>query len=440
VEGELESGGRTCYRFRAEDPLEYSIGVITSDEQLDTRMEVYDRQGNQIAADDDSGPGLSPRLHLTLEETGLYYIYVFGFGADDQGPYTLTLSEGLPPTLEEGAVALTLGETVHGAITSESEVMVEAFDTSLFGGAYSFNAQAEDWMIADLAAGSIGSSLEPLLILIDPDFQAVSFGEPDAAGDAHLESSIPATGRYYLLVLSSDEGYGASDEYAFDLTLSQGVPPEPGGGAIAIGETVNGTLQATVHDEWTFTAAAGDYVTISMSSETIDTYLELYDPTGALLTQDDDSAGNLDSLIRNFELLASGTYVIHASSYGRPQPGPYTLTLTRGAPDTQTGGSIEMGGSVNGDLGSGDRDRWTFTGTAGQVVTIRMTSQSIDPYLELLGPDGTQLIFNDDGAGYPNALIEAYSLPTSGTYTIVARSFGDSRSGPYVLSLDEEPR
>jgi serine protease Do len=99
-----------------------------------------------------------------------------------------------------------------------------------------------------------------------------------------------------------------------------------------------------------------------------------------------------------------------------------------------------MGGTVNGDLGAGDRDRWTFTGAAGQVVTIRMTSQSIDPYLELLGPDGTQLIFNDDGAGYPNALIEAFELPTAGTYTIVARSFGDSRSGPYVLSLDEEPR
>jgi serine protease Do len=66
-----------------------------------------------------------------------------------------------------------------------------------------------------------------------------------------------------------------------------------------------------------------------------------------------------------------------------------------------------------------------------------MTSEMIDPYLELLGPDGTQLIYNDDGAGYPNALIEAYSLPTAGTYTIVARSFGDSRSGTYVLSLEE---
>jgi len=437
MEGELESGGRTCYRFRAEEPLEYSIGLITSDEQLDTRMEVYDRQGNQIAADDDSGPGLSPRLHLTLAEPGLYYIYVFGFGTDDQGPYTLTLSQGLPPTLEEAAVALTLDETVHGAITSESEVMVEAFGTSLFGGVYSFNAQAGDWMIADLAAGSIGSSLEPLLILIDPDFQAVSFGEPDAAGDAHLEASIPTSGRYYLLVMSSDESYGASDEYAFDLTLSQGVPPEPGGGPIAFGQTVNATLQATVHDEWTFAAAAGDYVTISMSSETVDTYLELYGPTGALLTQDDDSGGDLDSLIRNFVLPASGTYVIHASSYGRPSPGPYTLTLTRGSPDTQTGGPIDVGQTVDGDLGSGDRDRWTFTGRAGQVVTIRMTSEMIDPYLELLGPDGTQLIYNDDGAGYPNALIEAYSLPTAGTYTIVARSFGDSRSGTYVLALEE---
>ncbi len=437
VEEDLESGGRICYRFRAEDPLEYTVGVITGDEQLDTRMEVYDRQGNQIAADDDSGPGLSPRLHLTLEEPGLYYVYVFGFGTDDQGSYTLTFSEGLPPSFEEGAIALSLDETVHGAITSESEVMVEEFDAGLFGAVYSFNAQAEDWMIADLAAGSIGSSFEPLLILIDPGFQAVSFGEPDASGDAHLEASIPTTGRYYLLVMSSDEGYGANDDYGFDLTLTQGVPPEPGGGPIAFGETINADLQPTIHDEWTFTAAAGDYVTISMSSETIDTYLELYDPAGTLLTQDDDSGGNLDSLIRNFELPTSGTYVIRARSYGGREPGPYALTLTRGAPDTQTGGPIEMGETVDGDLGPGDRDQWTFTGAAGQVVTIRMTSEMSDPYLELLGPDGTQLIVNDDGAGYPNALIEAFELPSAGAYTIIARSFGGSRSGPYVLSLEE---
>ena len=436
VEGDLESGGRDCYRFRTGEALEYAVGVL-ADEQLDSRLEVYDRQGNLIASDDDSGPALSPRLHLTLEQSGLYYIYVFGFGDDDAGPYTLTLTEGLPQTLQEGAVLLPLDETVRGAITAESEVMVEEFETSFFGAVYYFNAQPEDWMIADLSARSIGSSLDPMLYLLDPNLEAVAFADPDPDGDLHLETAIPASGRYYLLVINTDEGFGTSDDYFFDLTLTRGIPPEPGGGPISIGESVDGDLQVGIHDEWTFTAAAGDYVTISMVSDDFDTYLELYGPSGAILTQDDDSGGDLDSLIRNVQLPSAGEYAIHARSYSSREAGQYTLSLSRGAPDISTGGAIEMGETVEGDLGPGARDQWTFTGAAGQVITIHMTSESVDPYLELLDPDGLQLIVNDDGAGYPNALIEEFELPVSGIYTIIARSFGDSRSGPYVLLLEE---
>ena len=562
IEDTLERGGRNCYRFRAGEALDYSVGVI-GEFELDSRMEVYARDGTLIAGDDDSGPGLSPRLALTLDEGGLYYIYVFGFSDSDAGAYSLTVTEGRPGTVQEEAVLLPFDETVRGAITAESEVFIEEFDTSLFAAVYHFEAQFEDWIVVDLSAGSIGSSLDPMMALLDDNFQTLTFAEPmeggtqfaysipstgryyllvlssdegygsaedyffditltlgtppgtvqeeavllpldetvrgaitaesevlveafddvlfaavyyfeaqfedwivvdlsagsigsplyptmvllddnaqtltyaepDMEGDLQLAYSIPSAGRYYLLILSGDQGYGSAEDYFFDVTLTLGTPPEPGGGPIDIGETVEGNLQATIHDEWTFTAEAGETVTISMTSSVFDTYLELYDPASVSIAYDDDSGGDLNSLIRNLRLSSAGTYTIRARSYSGRSSGPYTLSLTAGAPDTGAGGSISPGETVEGDLQRGDQDEWTFEARSGQVVTIVMWSDEIDPYLILLDPNGIELTRDDDGAGYPNAMINAFELPDTGTYTIIARSFGDSRAGAYTLVL-----
>ena len=64
-------------------------------------------------------------------------------------------------------------------------------------------------------------------------------------------------------------------------------------------------------------------------------------------------------------------------------------------------------------------DIYAFEGTAGQQVTIDMTSDEIDPYLILLSADGTELAQDDDGGGGKNARI-AVTLPTDGTYTFLA--------------------
>jgi len=273
------------------------------------------------------------------------------------------------------------------------------------------------------------------MVLLDDNAQTLTYAEPDMEGDLQLAYSIPSAGRYYLLILSADQGYGSAEDYFFDVTLTLGTPPEPGGGPIDIGETVEGNLQATIHDEWTFTAEAGETVTISMTSSVFDTYLELYDPASVSIAYDDDSGGDLNSLIRNLRLSSAGTYTIRARSYSGRSSGPYTLSLTAGAPDTGAGGSISPGETVEGDLQRGDQDEWTFEARSGQVVTIVMWSDEIDPYLILLDPNGIELTRDDDGAGYPNALIDAFELPDTGTYTIIARSFGDSRAGAYTLVL-----
>ena len=84
-------------------------------------------------------------------------------------------------------------------------------------------------------------------------------------------------------------------------------------------------------------------------------------------------------------------------------------------------------------------DAYTFSGTAGQQVSILMTA-TLDAYLILLKPDGSELTHDDDGAGGTDCRIPAGSgfvtLPTTGTYTILANSFSPGETGPYTLTLN----
>lgn len=107
---------------------------------------------------------------------------------------------------------------------------------------------------------------------------------------------------------------------------------------------------------------------------------------------------------------------------------------------------IEPGSTVTGELSSNDPvtadgssfDLWTFDVGEQSAYRITMTSDQIDSFLILLAGDafefGEELDFDDDGAGSLNA--EMQGTLASGTYTIVANSFGAEEMGSYQLSLE----
>jgi hypothetical protein len=59
----------------------------------------------------------------------------------------------------------------------------------------------------------------------------------------------------------------------------------------------------------------------------------------------------------------------------------------------------------------------------------------LDSYLQLLGPDGQELIRDDDGGVSLNSLIEEYILPETGEYTIVSSSYGSNSRGKLQPAL-----
>ncbi|MFH1485916.1 MAG: pre-peptidase C-terminal domain-containing protein, partial [Chloroflexota bacterium] len=103
------------------------------------------------------------------------------------------------------------------------------------------------------------------------------------------------------------------------------------------------------------------------------------------------------------------------------------------------GGTREMGQSVNGSIVYGEPyDRWTFQGTQGQLVVITMEASAgtLDPYLELLDPNGVREALNKD-SGPGNAARISTPLLKSGQYTIVAKDVDSLTVGSYVLRLTD---
>ncbi len=102
---------------------------------------------------------------------------------------------------------------------------------------------------------------------------------------------------------------------------------------------------------------------------------------------------------------------------------------------------ISIGATESGVITAGETDRWTFEGTAGQVVIINLYASSgsnLDPYMILNDPSGAEATYDDDGGPAINSRIQR-TLGSTGTYMILARGYDGrpgSFTGAYELSLE----
>jgi hypothetical protein len=113
-------------------------------------------------------------------------------------------------------------------------------------------------------------------------------------------------------------------------------------------------------------------------------------------------------------LPTTGTYTVYVDPDGNAT-GSITLLLS-----SEVTGTITVNGSSVPVTISriGQRARLTFSGTAAQQVTVRLTSNSMGSVtVSLLRPDGTQLTATTSSAASFN--LATQTLPTTGTYTVL---------------------
>lgn len=206
--------------------------------------------------------------------------------------------------------------------------------------------------------------------------------------------------------------------------------------SITIGDTVEGTLDDDQPEvEYAFSAEQGQYLTITMTSSDsdIDPYLRLEDADGAILAEDDDSAGSLNARISGFSVPANGDYTVIATTLNGSGTGAFTLSLV-----TQIVNKIEYSQEIEGELtGSQSFVEYRFTGSAGDQILINMDSDNVDTRLSLASATdpSTVLISDDDGGVGSNAQIGPYELPETGSYVITASSYGGDETGDFTLKL-----
>ncbi|MFN0079193.1 MAG: choice-of-anchor D domain-containing protein [Prosthecobacter sp.] len=131
------------------------------------------------------------------------------------------------------------------------------------------------------------------------------------------------------------------------------------------------------------------------------------------------SIANNDSNENPYTFAISGTGVVTVDDHGNTAA---TSTVVASLPTSRTG-VINYGGDV---------DYFRITLSATGTVNLS-TAGGTDVVGYLYNAAGTQLAFNDDGAGFPNFRIRA-TLP-AGTYYVKVAGFNSTITGAYTLSL-----
>jgi hypothetical protein len=189
---------------------------------------------------------------------------------------------------------------------------------------------------------------------------------------------------------------------------------------------------------------AGTYI-FNQSSTAFDTYLLFYSETGQLLGVNDDAIRDVDTNSRLKMLLPAGNFGIGANAYYLNAIGAYTLSssastdqvtncedafVMRGISSLQSLQSTDC--TLNGIYG----DEYLIVLTAGQPVTVSMTSSEVDSYLEIHADGDLTILANNDNIDSSTKDARVVFTPTvTYFYVIAARSTSAGVTGAYTLSI-----
>lgn len=282
---------------------------------------------------DSIGSPLNYLIHSAhAESRGAYALVVSGQALQRTAPTDDSNSTILQP--QDGSTFS--GETPYTVI-EQSELVLEA--RTPFND-HPLNGEVGDQVDITVAPDS-GSRLAPHVMLFTPEGETLlaEANNPARGGAATLTAELPATGQYTIRVARANTPIIPTSE-AYTLSIrhygarSMGVVT-PQVDTIDYDVERTGYLTAQVwYNDYTFTGQAQDVIQARMlapSSATLDPYLRLYDSSGNVLQDDDNTLDGRNANLR-FLLPSTGTYTLRATRAGfefGQSEGPYQLTLQR---------------------------------------------------------------------------------------------------------------
>jgi hypothetical protein len=312
---------------------------------------------------------------------------------------------------------------------------------------WTFTANAGEAIL--LSVGKVGdtSTFTPRLELFTEAGQ--SQGVFAGALTAHLGVAAPATTTYAVFVESGTAGAQNAGSGSYILTLDKApgtfkVPVGDEGGPMTNGANHPGYIFRGDQDPWTFVAAAGEDISVSVGEVGLgpDTsfapWIRLYGPDGAFLGQGFSQLGGQVSVTAP----TAGTYTVVVASADATYSasGSYLVTLARrgpfAVPTNDEGGPMANGVVYQASITRADLDQWALNATAGQALSISAAEVGGDsgfyPWVRLYQPSGA-LVAGSFGATAAQINVVA---PVTGQYTVVVSSADDTNtaSGKYSLT------
>ncbi|HEX2908862.1 MAG TPA: PPC domain-containing protein [Phototrophicaceae bacterium] len=420
-------------------------------------------------------------------------VYIASFRVNTDGTVVTGLS-GVkvdPPVVQPAALQLTpqpltFNAPVAGAITSSQPYQ-----------AYSFSGQAGDLVSVALNANS--GSLDPLLLVVDPNGNQVAFN--DDASDGITNSlvanlSLVLSGDYTIIATRYGQDIGGT-EGGYDVTLTgavtEGVVPDfpdlPNGALeVSLQWSTAADIQLLVRDPQGNSifddnprvlatggqlAADGNVNCLAAVGSPIS---YIYWPEGRLpnagpyevevwyqnqCNAPNPTASFVLNVVANGQLVQSVTQALqpterYLTSFlintdGTMTAGEGGIFGTSQVPDVasldylsqvESARVIASGETVTGSIRLNQKfGVYVFDGEAGDVATISLEglNGTLDPVVFLVDPNGVQAAQNDDAnRDTTNSLINEYTLQEDGRYIIIATHFGARfgvTSGDYRLTL-----
>ncbi len=345
----------------------------------------------------------------------------------------LLLAAAVAGLLAEPAVAQTIvpgGTPLTVTTTSAGENASVVFD--------GVSGQRVSLEITDVTIGT-STCCSTRVSILRPDGRSMTSVTVGTNGGFLDATTLPSAGTYSIVVDPQSTNVGSAT-----LTLHD-VPPDvtdaiaAGGPPVAVTTTAPGQ-NALV----TFAGTAGERVSVQIADVTMGTStccsvrVSILRPDGKTLVAPL-SVGTTGGFLDATTLPSTGTYTILVDPQGTSTGGA-SLVLGDVPPDATASLAVGEPATLSTAV-PGQNAAVTFTGSAGQRVSLEITGVTIGTSLccstkvSILRPDGRVLVapvFVGTNGGF----LDATSLPSVGTYTVIVDPQGPDTGGATLMLYD----
>ena len=372
--------------------------------EIHTRYEFYNPDGELLS---EGGAGGWVRYRSgKLSKAGMHTLFVMDHDGDNTGSFNLFLTKTNRPTQ---AKEIPLGEVVAGKIDDLQGIAV-----------YTFPLAAND-IILFQARGEIHTRYE----FYNPDGELLSEG--GAGGWVRCRSGkLSKTGMHTLFIMDHDGDNTGSVDF-----IVQQVNAPSNSFNLPYGQTVTGKI-----DKWsdlltyTFSARLNEVIRFQAIGD-VNTYLELYDPNGALV----EAGGNGGWLLFNTRQLSTiGMHTFLIMDNGGDDIGSCYLSL-QSLINPGNVLSLVKGDSIIVNITQlAEMKTFTYSGSSGEKVEVIMEcrSGSLNPRLEIYNPSAKSIFSSQSTSSLKSGPVQ---LSEEGKYIIMAMDQGGDNTGEFLIRI-----